>query len=53
MSKHLAAPPKEQLAIFRRPPSNPDRAILKPWPFYPIIFDAGTLQFSKITNLVG
>jgi hypothetical protein len=53
ISRHLAAPPKEHAAIFNLPPSRPERAILKPYPFFPIRLALGTLQSSSITRRVG
>ena len=53
MSKEEAAPPNEQLAMFNLPPSRPDKAILKPWPYLPIKLALGTLQSSRITKVVG
>jgi hypothetical protein len=51
--KQNEAPPKEQLAILIRPPSNAFIAILNPVPSYPILLEAGTLTLSKVTRAVG
>ena len=51
--KQKAAPPKLQLAMFILPPSKAFIAILKPEPYAPIRFSAGTLTLSNVTKAVG
>jgi len=52
-SRQAAAPPNEHDAIFKRPPSNPCNAILKPYPCLPIKLAFGTFTSSKETTRVG
>ena len=47
------APPREQAAMFSRPPLSADIAIAKPRPSSPSIADAGTRTPSRMTCRVG
>ncbi len=52
-SRQNCAPPSEQAAILRRPPSSPAMAMEKPCPSRPMRLATGTRQLSKITMAFG